>query len=328
MKPVKVLFTTIASILLLTGCSSGGSESVGNSVVGIDTENWHARAFSCEEQTLAWNEINDWYYQLQFMDYLELSRTLYDMIVMDPEPSEPLNSNVVDRIRCDGEGSKKVVAYLPIGKAENFRNYWQSDWSVGNPEWIASRNGDFEGEFLVRYWDADWKAIIMGSPDARLDKIIAAGFDGVVLDGVDSYSARLAENPDAVADLTQFVSEIKNYAVEQSGNADFGIFVQNTEELISNPSVNWTEQLHGIIKLSPFYAPVDEVVPDDLRSWYDLQLNQWVAQGKMVFSVDYASNGDNIADAHAQATSRGFIPLTVNSFGLDNLTIPTGFEPD
>lgn len=326
----KATFMTaaIAVTALMAGCSSGGSESSGNTVIGIDSENWQARAFSCEEQTIGWQDVNDWYYQLQFMDYLALSQTQYDMLVIDPEPNEPLNSNVIDRMRCDGNGEKKLVAYLAIGKAENFRDYWQNDWSVGNPEWIASPNGDFDGEFLVRYWDPEWKSIIMGGPQSRLDQIIAAGFDGVVLDGVDSYSERLAENPQAITDLATFVSEIRSYAIELSGNPDFGIFVQNTEELISNPTVDWASQVNGIIKLSPFYAPVDNRVANDLRSWYDLQLSQWVASGKQVFSVDYTNNPANTATAYAEASSRGYIPLTVNSFGLDNLTTPQGFEPD
>lgn len=328
MKNSSLLVAALTTSALLAGCTSGGLDSSGNAVVGIDSENWQAREFSCGQHTLAWQDVNDWYYQLQFMDYLQLSRTAFDMIVIDPEPDEPLNSNVIDRIRCDGSGEKKLVAYLAIGKAENFRDYWQNDWSVGNPDWIASRNGDFEGEFLVRYWAPEWKSIIMGGPESRLDKIIEAGFDGVVLDGVDSYPERLEENPQAIADLASFVGEIRSYAIERSGNPDFGIFVQNTEELISNTSVDWAGQVNGVIKLSPFYEPVDNSVPDDLRNWYDLHLNQWVANGKQVFSVDYTNDLTNTAHAYAEAAARGYIPLTVNSFGLDNLTIPQGFEPD
>lgn len=328
MKNATFLIATIVSAGIAVGCSSNSSDSAGNAVIGIDSENWQAREFSCSDQSLTWTDINDWYYQLQFMDYFELSRTEYDMLVIDPEPDEPLNSNVIERMRCDGNGEKKLVAYLAIGKAENFREYWQDDWSVGNPEWIASPNGEFEGEFLVRYWNEDWKSIVMGEPDSRLDRIIAAGFDGVVLDGVDSYRERLGENPQAVEDLAEFISEIKEYAIAQSGNNDFGIFVQNTEELISNSAVDWTSQLNGIIKLSPFYAPVDNIVPTDLRSWYDLHLSQWVANGKQVFSVDYTSNPDNTVNAYTEARSRSYIPLTVTSFGLDNLTTPEGFEPD
>jgi len=39
----------------------------------------------------------------------------------------------------------------------------------------------------VRYWDPRWQAVIYGSASAHLDRILAAGFDGVYLDIIDAY---------------------------------------------------------------------------------------------------------------------------------------------
>lgn len=39
----------------------------------------------------------------------------------------------------------------------------------------------------MKYWRREWKNILYGTPDAYLDTILAAGFDGAFLDVVDGY---------------------------------------------------------------------------------------------------------------------------------------------
>ena len=53
--------------------------------------------------------------------------------------------------------------------------------------WLEEENPDWSGNYKIRYWDKNWQQIIFGNPDAYLDKILKAGFDGVYLDLVDSY---------------------------------------------------------------------------------------------------------------------------------------------
>lgn len=328
MRNLQPLLATLVITFTVVACRGDNSIQGKAGVIGIDSENWRLSSYTCPSHSIGWNDVNDWYYQLQNMNYFDLSRTQYDLLVIDPEPNTPLNKNVLDRIRCDGNGEKLVLAYLAIGKAENFRDYWQEGWQIGNPGWIAGPNPGWDGEYIVRYWDSAWKNIVFGSADSRLDSAIAAGFDGVVLDGVDVYRSFLSENPDAVADLHAFVGEIKQYAINKSDNADFGIFVQNAEELISDSSIDWATNITGLIKISHFYTPQDLPVDNALITDYEAQLQNWTAAGKPVLSVDFASTASNVARAHTLAIERGYIPLTVTSQKLDNLTIPAGYEPD
>ena len=39
----------------------------------------------------------------------------------------------------------------------------------------------------MEYWNPEWQAIIYGSENAYLDKVLQAGFDGVYLDIIDGY---------------------------------------------------------------------------------------------------------------------------------------------
>ncbi len=86
-----------------------------------------------------------------------------------------------------GGGSRLVIAYFSIGEAEDYRFYWQPSWNSSPPSFIEEENPDWPGNYKVRYWDPQWKAVLFGSPDAYLDRIIAAGFDGVYLDIIDAF---------------------------------------------------------------------------------------------------------------------------------------------
>ena len=124
-------------------------------------------------------------------DFIDaLSATNYDVIIMDlffndqtvftPSEIEQLKKKKNSSIRL-------VICYMSIGEAENYRYYWQKDWTVGNPPWIESQNPNWKGNYKVRYWNESWKNIIYGSSGAYLDQIINAGFDGVYLDIIDAY---------------------------------------------------------------------------------------------------------------------------------------------
>ena len=50
-------------------------------------------------------------------------------------------------------GARIVLAYLSIGEAEDYRSYWQRDWSVSPPAWLGAENPDWPGNYAVNYWD-------------------------------------------------------------------------------------------------------------------------------------------------------------------------------
>ncbi len=126
--------------------------------------------------------------------------TNYDLIVLDSFidcDSEPvmLTPNEVASLKIKANGGRRlVVSYMCIGEAEDYRWYWNPDWTTADdklsstaPAWLSELNPDWEGNFKVKYWYPSWKKIIYGTPDAYLDRILAAGFDGVYLDMVDAY---------------------------------------------------------------------------------------------------------------------------------------------
>ena len=113
-----------------------------------------------------------------------------DWIVLDATfaGDTPWEQTDLDTIRS-GKAGRKMVAYLSIGEAEDYRSYWQSDWvssgkrTAAAPVWLGIENPDWKGNYQVKYWSADWQKLMLPA----IDDVMARGFDGVYLDIVDGF---------------------------------------------------------------------------------------------------------------------------------------------
>ena len=118
---------------------------------------------------------------VQTTDYdLLLTDLFFDGQAFTPSETEALKH------KANG-GRRLIIAYMSIGEAEDYRYYWQPGWRPGNPSFIVAENPDWEGNYIVKYWDPLWKNILFGNDDSYLKKILDAGFDGVYLDIIDAY---------------------------------------------------------------------------------------------------------------------------------------------
>ncbi|MFN8394013.1 MAG: endo alpha-1,4 polygalactosaminidase [Bacteroidia bacterium] len=55
------------------------------------------------------------------------------------------------------------------------------------PDWFIGEYRGFKGEYKVKFWDPAWHDIIYAGSDSYIDRITAAGFDGVILDNVEFF---------------------------------------------------------------------------------------------------------------------------------------------
>ncbi|HPB65110.1 MAG TPA: endo alpha-1,4 polygalactosaminidase [Spirochaetales bacterium] len=118
----------------------------------------------------------------------------YDLVIMDlfyedaDGVATALSQTDLDTIRDkSGGGRRLLVCYMSVGEAEDYRYYWDESWDDEPPSWIAGENPYWAGNYKVEYWDSGWKAVLYGSSGAYLDRVIAAGFDGVYLDIIDAF---------------------------------------------------------------------------------------------------------------------------------------------
>ena len=120
----------------------------------------------------------------------QLKESGRDWIVLDAAFADdtPWDQADLDTIRS-GKAGRKVVAYLSIGEAEDYRSYWQSDWASNGkrtaaaPVWLGIENPEWKGNYQVKYWNAQWQKLML----AAIDDAMERGFDGVYLDIVDGF---------------------------------------------------------------------------------------------------------------------------------------------
>ncbi|MCW4467572.1 endo alpha-1,4 polygalactosaminidase [Flavobacterium sp. MFBS3-15] len=115
--------------------------------------------------------------------------TNYDVVIMDLFLDDgAFTAAEVEQLRYKSNGGRRlVICYMSIGEAEDYRYYWQNSWDSNRPSWIAAENPDWPGNYKVKYWNAEWQALIYGQSDSYLTKITDAGFDGVYLDIIDAF---------------------------------------------------------------------------------------------------------------------------------------------
>lgn len=119
-----------------------------------------------------------------------VKQTNYDLIIMDLffNDGSQFSLSEIQQLQIKQNGGKRlVISYMSIGEAEDYRYYWQTEWKEGDPFWIEKENRNWEGNYIVRYWEQEWKKIIFGNDNSYLKKIVDAGFDGVYLDIIDGY---------------------------------------------------------------------------------------------------------------------------------------------
>ncbi len=272
-------------------------------------------------------EINDFLYQLQDADLYEISRTKYDLAIIDySTDGTEAGAYTVDDIAFlqQGMGDPTIVlAYLSIGEAEDYRWYWEADWEINPPDWLDAENPAWEGNYKVRYWDEDWQAIVF----AYLDTILEAGFDGVYLDIVDAYEFYEEQGRESSGqEMVDFVWAIADYTHET--DRDFFIIPQNGAQLaLDYPA--YLNAVDGIGQEDMYYGYEDdgEPTPDDVITELESVLDAFVEADKWVLLTAYTTDPDQIADHYTRARERDYIPFaTVRA--LDELTINSGYGPD
>ena len=122
-----------------------------------------------------------------------INATDYDMLVIDLffiNDGTALTADDLAQLKIKHNGGRRlVISYMSIGEAESYRYYWNKDWLKKDtrPVWLKTLNKRWAGNYAVEYWNPEWQAIIYGSENAYLDKVLQAGFDGVYLDIIDGY---------------------------------------------------------------------------------------------------------------------------------------------
>lgn len=248
-----------------------------------------------------------------------------DWLVLDAAFSseEPWTSADLATIRA-GRVGRKVIAYLSIGEAEDYRAYWHREWDAnrdgkpdaGAPAFLLAQNPEWKGNYRVKYWQVDWQKIIL----EEVDKIMAAGFDGVYLDIVDGFET-------FEQDGKNFIDNRVNPETKQTYRRDMVDWVKaiaaRTHSAQSAALVipqNGTQLLGH----ADFLNAVDAVGVEDLFTNGDRlqraadtkyileQLAPLLAAHKPVLDIEYPRSQSRRAYVRTTAVARGFVWLATD----------------
>ena len=150
------------------------------------------------------------------------------------------------------------------------------------PPWLEEENPDWPSNFYVHFWEKGWQDLIFGNPDAFLDKILAAGFDGVYLDRVDAIYEFERARPTARDEMVDFVVRMAQYA--RARKPAFIVVPQNGEELLQNPA--YLAVIDGIAKEDLFYGTASHKVGNETAPA--------VGQGKPKIAADSAKTNSRL----------------------------------
>ncbi len=283
------------------------------------------------------DSIQEFTYQLQDIDLAAIGSTGFDLVIIDYS-SEGTEDTEYTRIEIESlqnssGGKKIVVSYMSIGEAEDYRFYWQDQWHTGSPAWLDAENPDWEGNFKVKYWETEWQDIIK----TYLDRIIAAGFDGVYMDIIDAYEYYFDQGrTSAPQNMVNFVQVLADHA--HTTHPDFLIIPQNGAEL-AELIPEYVDIVDGIGQEDIYFGYDGDgfATPNDVREELETWLDLFRFRGKFVLTVDYPFSDENVPDfnpitrvkideAYTRSKSHGYIPYcTVRE--LNFLTINPGHEP-
>ncbi|MEO0034776.1 MAG: hypothetical protein RLZZ501_799 [Pseudomonadota bacterium] len=107
-----------------------------------------------------------------------------DLVVIDvAQRAQGLTKDDLTRMKFKKMGPRRMVfAVLPIGRAYDWRWYWQKGWEVGNPAYLFAHDAA-PGSYIVDLANGEWKALL----GKYLTAVMDLGFDGVLFDDADTY---------------------------------------------------------------------------------------------------------------------------------------------
>lgn len=294
----------------------------------------HARSWAYQLQN----------YDLRTLTASDADVLVVDYSISGDEQSR-LTETTVRRLQQKPDGSRRVVlAYLSIGEAEEYRYYWDKDWieseepiaaaspgkaasaatgkqkaagaeadaakpsrwlSPKAPAWLGDENESWSGNFAVKYWEPGWQSLIVGTPGCYVDRIVAAGFDGVYLDRVDAFYEHTDARPAAADEMVSFVGRIGEHA--RAKKAGFLLVPQNGEELLMRPG--YVDLIDAIAKEDLMFGSPEQGQPNspaqiaNTVGW----LSQARIKNKPVLVVEYVDGKAEIEKARREITNLGYV---------------------
>lgn len=249
-----------------------------------------------------------------------LAQSDRDWIILDTHIYDaPWTQQELQTIRS-AKPDRKVIAYLSIGEAETYREYWDKKWDTnedgkpddGAPGFLCEENPQWAGNYKVRYWHRDWQALIL----KRLNDILfTQKFDGLYLDIVDGFSyfehdpktnqwldnrRNLQTGNTYRLDMIRWVQHIAQNARRINHKAI--IVPQNGVQLLADTT--YTQAIDAI-GVEDLYSDGNKLQPASETEHRLDYLKPFIATGKPIWLIEYATHPRRQRHTTLQAKTLG-----------------------
>src|SRR3984893_6445982 len=121
----------------------------------------------------------------------------------------------------------------------------------------------------------------------HLDRILAAGFDGVYLDGAEKFEQWMRTRPSAASDMVDLIGAIASYG--RAHRSDFLIIPQNGDRLLDN--LRFVEMIDGFAREDLLYNETEDQVRNPPGSILESlrRMRPVVAAAKPILVIEYTT---------------------------------------
>lgn len=272
-------------------------------------------------------QVRHWSIQLQNIEPKQIESRNDDLVVIDysadGHAENIFNPAELARMKTRPDGRQKLVfAYLSIGETESYRHYWDPVWSIRRPAWMGDENPRWPGNYSVDYWTQEWRNVLYGAPDAYLDRIIAAGFDGIYLDTISEFTrAADADQPRAAEAMIDLIVDLATYARER--RPTFLVIAQNPGSLAQSERMRTA--VDAIAQEDFFYGVNGDGTKNSVGYFNRVAASLKVANqaGLPIFVIEYLPVGKKRMEAAKQLGRLGYVA----TFATRKLDQPSDSNP-
>lgn len=365
---IRHLASPVAALLLATVCAHADDTTLSIAepppegvtpprlVLALETGSASPRADGAaakENRRARLAAARTWMYQLQGLDedgaVDALAASPYPLLVLEPgqnfsEYAYDTTAMVKALRHHPAGGERLLLAYVDIGQAEDYRDYWASDWTAptatepGSPDFLVSVDPDgWSGNYPVAFWRDEWKALWLGH-DGIVAQLAQLGFDGIYLDWVEAYDddavrrVALKDGLDAETEMIRFIEQLGEAGREVL--PDFLVVPQNAPYLLDTDPERYLRAIDALaVEDTWFHGAGDAGWNDpqagDLRQRHEddwatgarlSQYERYQRAGIPVFSVDYCISESNAGQVYRDARAAGLRPL-VTRVSLSRMTV-------
>ncbi|MCL2000365.1 MAG: endo alpha-1,4 polygalactosaminidase [Planctomycetes bacterium] len=219
-----------------------------------------------------------------------------------------LEAEAVGDLSPDDKKGRLCVAYMSVGEAERNRWFWPD---LKNKSWVLEINPEWPDSHLVDVRSPEWQDLLV---DVVAENLIQAGYDGFILDNVDTAEELLRRDPALYAGADEAMSDLirrlrKKYPdaviIANGGLSIVPGVADSVDAMMYEGTVStWRRLKDGSFGYQDISA--------NTRAWLRPRLLRVKAAGLPILALEYADPDDpaemkRVWDAVAAAGNNPFI---------------------